>query len=741
MARRSTLPLPLELAAGALGKLLYRVRSSGMENVPAKGGAILVANHLSYVDVVVLQMACPRPIRFMAYEGPGLHGFLSWVYRRAGVIPLAADSPNAGMHAALRALRQGELVCIFPEGEISRTGQLMEVRKGFEVLARRAEVPVIPVAIDGLWGSVYSFAGNKYLWKSPRLMPTDVFIAVGSPIRPEEAGTAQVRRALLDLGAEAFEQRPVLRRHIGREAIRNLSKAPWRTLAVDCTAARRKLTSGKLMVVTAVLARRIRRTIPERRVGIVLPPGAGSFVANLAVVCAGKIPVNLNFTAGRSAVGPSMEMGGVRTVLSAEAMRERLPEFPWPDRTLDLRVEIKAALAGGAALPWLAAVWLLPNQWIPGLMGLPRTGDRAEAALLFTSGSAGEPKGVVLTHRNILSNCAQISSLSVLPRNCTMLGCLPLFHSFGFLVTIWYPLLRGCRVVTVPSPLDTRKMIDAIRDEKVTVMVGAPTFLRPILKKATSLELASLELVVAGAEKLPDDMYRQFLETFHIEILQGYGLTETSPVTSVNQHHPPITTATARHQDGKKMGTVGRILPGMTARVIDVDTGADLPLTKTGILCLRGANVFPGYLDNTVATDSVMRDGWLVTGDVGHFDEDGFLTIDGRVSRFSKIGGEMVPHGRVEQKLVEVMAIDQLEGPLITVLGIPDTAKGESLVLVTALPLELSVVRDRLAEAGLPNLWIPRHLQHVEKIPLLATGKIDLKACRAIAMRSAAGVN
>jgi acyl-[acyl-carrier-protein]-phospholipid O-acyltransferase/long-chain-fatty-acid--[acyl-carrier-protein] ligase len=284
-------------------------------------------------------------------------------------------------------------------------------------------------------------------------------------------------------------------------------------------------------------------------------------------------------------------------------------------------------------------------------------------------------------------------------------------------------------------------MIDAIRDEKVTVMVGAPTFLRPILKKASSSELASLELVVAGAEKLPDDMYRQFLGTFHIEILQGYGLTETSPVTSVNQHHPPITTGTARHQDGKKTGTVGRILPGMTARIIDADTGADLPLTQTGILCLRGANVFPGYLDNTVATDSVMRDGWLVTGDVGHFDEDGFLTIDGRVSRFSKIGGEMVPHGRVEQKLVEVMAIDQLEGPLITVLGIPDTAKGESLVLVTALPLELSVVRDRLAEAGLPNLWIPRHLQHVEKIPLLATGKIDLKACRAIAMRSAVGVN
>ena len=179
----------------------------------------------------------------------------------------------------------------------------------------------------------------------------------------------------------------------------------------------------------------------------------------------------------------------------------------------------------------------------------------------------------------------------------------------------------------------------------------------------------------------------------------------------------------------------------MTARIIDPDSGAELPLSMTGIVCLRGANIFPGYLDNPDATRDVLRGGWLVTGDIGHFDKDGFLTIEGRLSRFSKIGGEMVPHGRVEQKLVEVLSIEQLEAPLITVLGIPDIAKGESLVLVTALQLDLSEVRERLAAAGLPNLWIPRHLQQVEKIPLLATGKIDLKACRAIAMRSAVGVN
>jgi len=734
MCRRSYLPLPLELLVGAIGKLLYRVRSRGAEQVPAAGGAVIVANHLSYADVVVLQLACPRPLRFVAYVGPETPAYLALAFRLAGVIPLAARHPSTAMHRAVRALQSGELVCVFPEGQISRTGQLMEIKRGFEILARRAGVPVIPAAIDGLWGSVFSFSGQKYLWKSPRLMPTPVFVAFGSPIPTAEADIAAARRALLDLGAEAFEERPALRRHLGREVVRQLAKHPRHCVVVDRTGARREVSAAQLLVVAAVLARRLRATIHENRVGIVLPPGAGAFIANLAVVCAGKVPVNLNFTAGRAAAEASLAASGIRAIITAEAMRTRAPDFPWPSQTLDVREAIAAAMGRRAILPWLLAVWFLPNQWVADLLGLPRTGDRAEAALLFTSGSAGEPKGVVLTHRNILANCAQISSLSILPETCTMLGCLPLFHSFGFTITLWYPLLRGCRLVTVPSPLDTRKIAEVIEAEQVSVLVGAPTFIRPLLRKARSAELRSLQLVVAGAEKLPDDLYQRFLEAFHLEILQGYGLTETAPVTSVNQPHPPATTATAGPQIGKKAGTVGRLLPGMTARILDPDTGDDLPLTATGVVCLAGANVFSGYLDDAQATESALRDGWFVTGDIGHFDDDGFLTIEGRLSRFSKIGGEMVPHGRVEQKLAEVLALDQTEGPLVVVLGVPDATKGETLVVLAALDLDPARMRDALAAAGLPNLWIPKVVRRVERIPVLASGKIDLKACREIAM-------
>ncbi|MBM3856232.1 MAG: AMP-binding protein, partial [Verrucomicrobia bacterium] len=493
-SRRSYLPFHLELLASAVARILYRVRTSGLEHLPREGGVLLIANHISYVDVVVLQLVCPRPIRFVGFKGLRRNAFFNWCFEISGCIGISSGQPREGMRAAVTALKAGEVVCICPEGHISRTGQLMEIQRGFEVIARQAGKPVIAAAIDGLWGSIFSFAGNKYLWKSPRLKPTHVFIAFGRPRPAEEVSAAWARRELLDLGAVAFNERPVLKRHVGCECLRTLTKHPGRLLIVDRTADRRAITCGQLYAVAAVLSRRLRTAVPEKRVGIVLPPGAGAFIANLAVTAAGKIPVNLNFTAGRAALVKSMEIGGVSTVITADALRAKVPAFPWPERTLDLAAEIAAAGGKRAMLPWLLAAWALPNQWCAALLGVPRSGDRAEAGLLFTSGSSGEPKGVALTHRNILANCAQISSLSILPENCSLLGCLPIFHSFGFTVTLWYPILRGCQVVTVPSPLETRKIVDAIAQERVTVMIGAPTFIRPLLKKARPEELKSLDL-------------------------------------------------------------------------------------------------------------------------------------------------------------------------------------------------------------------------------------------------------
>ncbi len=719
-----------------LARLLYRVRTRGIERIPA-GGALLVANHISYVDAIVIQLACPRPIRFVGAEVfCKTHWFYALAFKLTGTIPVSPANALETTRRVAKSLKAGELVLIFPEGSISRTGQLMKLERGFELMARKAGVPVIPVAHDGLWGSVFSFSGNGYLFKSPRIMRSAVFVAWGEPISADKADTTNVRRALLDLGCEAYGERPQLKRHLGREIVRGLVRRPWHVPLVDRTSVRRPITGAQLVAAAAVLSRYVKRTVTEKRVGIVLPPGAGATIANLAVLCAGKVPVNFNFTAGRSASESSMRMSEVKTVISADIIRAKVPDFPWSEHTLDL-AKTMAQLGGKRALlPWVLAAWILPNQWVARLLGLPKRGDREEAGLLFTSGSSGEPKGVVLSHRNVLANCWQFSSLSILPQSAIMLSCLPVFHSFGFTVNLWYPLLRGCRSVTVPSPLDTRKIIDAIRDEEVSVMVGAPTFMRPILKKAELRELRTLQILVSGAEKLPMDLYQGFLEKFHLEIMEGYGMTEASPATNVNQPDPLIVTRTAEHQPGKRLGTVGRLMVGMTARVLDPDTKEPVPIGQTGMIAFRGANIFSGYLGDEVKTRAAFHDGWYLTGDLGRFDADGFLTIEGRLSRFSKIAGEMVPHGTIEQKLTEAFDLDQADGYALVVVGVPDASKGEQLVVLSARDeFTIEAVKTKLAIAGVPNLWIPRMVVRVDKIPVLGTGKLDLKECRELAIR------
>lgn len=738
--KRSRLPWVVEILVSLIARCLYRVRSGGAEQLPA-GGALIAANHLSYADVIALQLACPRPIRFVGYKGmQQSHWFFSWVFRLSHAIAISPHDALGATREIVAHLKRGEYVLVFVEGAISRTGQLMRIRRGYQLMAERAGVPVVPAYHDGLWGSVFSFSGNRYLFKSPRVMRTHVYVAWGQPVAAADIPPARLRRELLDLGEHAFQQRPQLKRHLGREVVRGLARRPWRVEIIDRTAARREVTAGQLLAAAAALSRHLRRTIPERRVGIVLPPGVGANIANLAVLCAGKIPVNLNFTAGRAAIEASLKLGEITTILSAEAVRAKVKDFPWPERTLDLSAEIRALGGKRAILPWLLGAWLLPNQWFADLLGLPKRGDRTEAGLLFTSGSSGEPKGVVLTHRNILSNCWQISSLCILPDTATMLACLPIFHSFGFTVTLWYPMMRGCHVVTVPSPLDTRRIVDAIREESATVLIGAPTFLRPLVKRAEPADLRSLDLVVSGAEKMPLDLYQAVKDKFHIEIMQGYGLTETTPATNINQPNPLLPdTAGAEPQEAKRLGSVGRMMPGMTARILDPDTLAELPFTAQGLVVFKGGNVFEGYLQNPEKTAEAFHNGWFVTGDLGRFDEDGFLYIEGRLSRFSKIGGEMVPHGTVEQRIIDAFDLDQSEGYVVAVMGVPDASKGEALVMLTTLPFTSETLREKLLAVGLPNLWVPRVVHRVEHIPVLGTGKLDLKGCKEVAIAAYAG--
>jgi len=376
----------------------------------------------------------------------------------------------------------------------------------------------------------------------------------------------------------------------------------------------------------------------------------------------------------------------------------------------------------------LAPAWLL-LRWLQ----VPKEGGHAEATLLFTSGSTGEPKGVVLSHCNIVGNVSQFRELLDAKKDDAILASLPFFHSFGSTVTLWYPLIEAVRIVTYPSPLEVAKNAALLEQHKLTLLLATPTFLRGYLRRAEADQLRSLRLVITGAEKLPLDLANAFEERFKQKVFEGYGLTETSPVVSVNLPEPTPTKPGEQVQPSSRLGSVGKMAPGIAAEIREPETDKKLSLHETGMLWLRGANIFEGYLHDSERTAEVLRDGWLKTGDIGRFDEDGFLYIEGRLSRFSKIGGEMVPHDAIEQKIVDLLSLAGKDERAIAIVGVQDEAKGEALVLLAAVDVDLAELRKKLHDAGVPNLWIPKQVQRVESIPVLASGKLDLKKCKELA--------
>ena len=538
----------------------------------------------------------------------------------------------------------------------------------------------------------------------------------------------------MDTGEAAFQGRPELNSHLAWESFVALAKHPNRVLIVDRTLQRREMKSGFLLAVSWMLSRRVREWTSKPRVGILFPPGIGGFIANLAVVLAGKVPVNLNFTLGRASSEACLQRAEIDCLLSTQRVQMKLTEFPWPQSGVIDVVDELQGLPKAKTLALLAAIRTLPAKWLAKRLQVPAQGGADEACLLFTSGSSGEPKGVVLSHRNILGNCLQIDASQLLPRNEKVLANLPIFHSFGCTVTLWYPMLRGCPVVTVPSPLEFKKVAEAIEAEGATILIGTPTFFKPYIKHVAADKMKSLHYVIAGAEKTPAGFADLWQSTFGSRYFEGYGLTETSPVVSVNLPRTPQGVEYPNSTcDGAKPGSVGRLLPGQAARIVHPERMTPQPATELGLLLLKGPNIFAGYLNDPERSAEVMHGEWFITGDLARFDAEGYLYIEGRLSRFSKIGGEMVPHGTIEQALIEAYDLLDSEVPMLAIAGRADDSKGEALVLLSVLDLDLADVRRKLADAGYSNLWVPKLIKRVEYIPTLASGKLDLRALQALA--------
>ena len=476
--------------------------------------------------------------------------------------------------------------------------------------------------------------------------------------------------------------------------------------------------------------------------GILLPPGIAATVANIACVMLGKSPVNLNFTLGRQQMESCVATMEIKTFVTAQALRDRLdekvPDFPWTaaDSIVDMATMLRTA-PKPYLLCQMALAILLPTPFLCLLWRIPSRGGDTEAAALCTSGSSGQPKGVPLSHANILGNCGQIDETRYVRPGAIFLGNLPVFHSFGFTVTVWFALTRAVRVVNTPSPLDITRSVAAIHEERATLMVSTPTFFRSYLKKASPEEMASLQLVVAGAEKSPEGLAEEWEKRFGGMYREGYGTTETSPVVGVNLYDIPDAAVRNGVCTGNKRGSIGRPFLGMAVRFTDPITSEPTSARDGGILWLKGVNVFKGYIGQPELTHEVLDDdGWYCTGDIASMDEEGFIFIKGRQSRFSKIGGEMVPHGTVEEAVRRALNLRFGEDELmrIAIAARFDEAKGESLVLLATIDINADELRTALTREGLANLWIPRIIKKVDAIPVLATGKLDLQRLRQFAM-------
>jgi acyl-[acyl-carrier-protein]-phospholipid O-acyltransferase/long-chain-fatty-acid--[acyl-carrier-protein] ligase len=716
-----------------LVRSFYRVTVLGIDNLP-DGGFLLLPNHISWIDAIVLQLACPRPIRYIIdqefYRKPTLHPLL----RLVGCIPIDTRHSHSAIRAATEKIAEGEIVCLFPEGQLERAGTLLRLQRGYELIARHANALVVPAWLDQLWGSIFSFQGGRFFTKFPKRIPYPVTIAFGKPLKAEAADIATVREKLLKLGEFCFSRRPSLDRHLAEECVRGLKRKPFATAVIDGIDHSR-LSRSKLLGAAAALSRHLRKEFSDERIAIVLPASKGSMLANLAVTLAGKVPVDLNFTMGRAANESCCKRANLRVAISATQFMERLKDFPWPEDVLKLD-ELMPRMKRQIILWWMLSI-LVPARLLLRFLQIPKEGGHAEAVLLFTSGTTGEPKGAVISHRNIVGNVSQFRQLLDAAKHDAILASLPFFHTFGSTVTLWYPLIEGVRIVTYPNPLEAAKNAALIERYKLTLLLATPTFLRGYLRKAEPHQLRSLRLVITGAEKLPLDLAKNFEERFNQKVFEGYGLTETSPVVSVNLPEPRPIKPGAQVQPSSRLGSVGKMAPGIAAEIREPETERKLPLHETGMLWLLGVNIFEGYLHDPKRTAEVLRDSWLKTGDLGRFDEDGFLYIEGRLSRFSKIGGEMVPHEAIESKIVDLLGLSGRDERPIAIMGVQDEAKGEALVLLSAVDIDLAELRKKLYEAGVPNLWVPKQVQRIEVIPVLASGKLDLKKCQEHAAENA----
>ena len=710
---------------------LYRAKRIGIENFPLTGPIVVVCNHISWIDGVLLLWLLPRNVRFLVDAENFKSRTMNYLACAFDTILMSGvpKSIALALRASREGLTKGEAIGIFPEGTITRNGQFQGFRPGLrKIIQGNDEVQLVPCWLHGMWGSMLSFSDGKLLWKWPSLPRRSLTLYVGRP-QPATTTLHQIRDEVQSLGATAMTEEVHKQPIPARQAIRSLKQRGKRMKVADIMG--ENVSGRDLLLRSLVLRRMLARVLDksETYVGVLLPPSAAAVTVNLALAFDKRVAANLNYSATPAIIKECIEVAGIKRVLTSKRFLAKtglvldvpmvlLEDLPKQATTTDKLV--------GALGAMVTPAWLLERQ-----LGLHRLSPDDLLTIIFTSGSTGTPKGVMLSHGAVGHNVTMIDQAVHLTSEDVVLGVLPFFHSFGYAVTLWSVMCLEPAGVYHINPLDARHVGKLAREHKATVLLATPTFLRGYLRRIAPEDFATMNVIVVGAEKMPADLYDLVEKRYGVRPVEGYGMTEMGPLVSVNI---PPSRSHAKFQPDLREGSVGRPLPGVACRVMCSETGKQITDDSEGLLEVRGPNLMKGYFGRDDLTAKSMRDGWYLTGDLAKVDGDGFLHITGRQSRFSKIGGEMIPHGRIEEILGEALREGEDDELIrVVVSAVPDEKKGERLVVLhlttNQTPQEM---RASITSAGLPNLYLPAPdcFFVVEQIPLLGSGKLDLKLIR-----------
>ncbi len=732
LAAVSVMLLPQSLIRYVLALFVrrsYRLQVEGVNQIPEQGGVMLIGNHTSFVDWAVLQIACPRKIRFVMERSIFNTWYLKWLFSALKIIPVSRGSSKVSIERMQAALNQGEVVCLFPEGRLSRNGQIGQFYSGFTRAVEGTQAVIIPFYLRGLWGSKKVSYATPFYQRMSKLRVRETTVAFGSRIAVT-ATVDQAKQAVMQASSKAWNSYARSHSNIARAVYDRSKILSGRVALIDPMAP--KMTYNTLMGTVLYLRQSWKKMlVNQQNIGVILPSGAAGVCANLTLFALGKTVVNFNFTASEDSLKHAKVAAECQFMITS---RRFLKKLEGKGVCLDVLLANCHVIYMEDCISKKSRIHILRKKilhhFLPRFIGrywfCHSTQYDQTAAIIFSSGSEGKPKGVELTHGNILVNIKQTATVCNVRYNDVMLGVLPLFHAFGLTTSTFMPLVIGSPLVCYADPTDAQTIGKLICRHKVTIMYGTSTFFNLYNRNRKCLPemLASIRIAVAGAEKLSPQVAQAFQLKFNKVIMEGYGTTELSPVSGCNLPNE-LDERDLHVQVAQKSGTVGLPLPGTAYRIIDPETLKAMPTGEDGLILVSGPQLMKGYLNDPVKTDEVMVmiDGlrWYKTGDKGHLDAEGFLTIVDRYSRFAKIAGEMVSLSAVEQKIVALLG-DEVE---VMAVAVPDARKGEVVQVLYCAQFTQDEFKQQLLNANFDNLMLPAKFLKVDELPKLGSGKRD----------------